>query len=216
MVAGAAIAALIVSVAIAVVSPGPADPELGLVLLACALASRLITTDVAGRQFISAAFLSGALAAGLLGPAWALAIPVGQELLGWLVERYRRIMLAINAGLAALPTVIAALVLQALAYDRSSVAFFIALAVASFLIIAFNAEAVALAIALVDGGDWRAALRPAVHLVPAVVLNIGLVTATAAVYVQTGYAVLILILVAVLAFGYMARLVNTARERTRE
>lgn len=216
MVAGAAITALLVSVAIAAASPGQGDPELGLVLLACALASRLITTDVAGRQFISAAFLCGALAAGLLGPAWALAISVGQELLGWLVERYRRVMLAINAGLAALPTVLAALALQELDYDRSSVAFYLALAVASFLIIAFNAEAVALAIALVDGGDWRAALRPAVHLVPAVVLNIGLVTATAAVYVQTGYAVLILILVAVLAFGYMARLVNTARERARE
>jgi len=216
VVAGAAITALAASVVIAVLRPGSADLKLGLILLACALASRLITTDVAGRQFISGAFLAGALAAGLLGPAWALAISAGQELLGWLVERYRAIMLVINAGFAALPTVVAALVLHALGYDDAGVAFYGALALASFLIIAFNAEIVALAIALVDDEPWRTALRPALHLVPVVIVNIALVTATAAVYVQSGYAVLVLLLVAVLFFTYMAQLVNTARARTRE
>src|SRR5207248_7463781 len=55
-----------------------------------------------------------------------------------------------------------------------------------------------------------------VELLPAFALNIALVTAIAAVYAQTGLAVMALMLAVVLAFSYMARLVLEARERTRE
>src|SRR5206468_216296 len=47
-------------------------------------------------------------------------------------------------------------------------------------------------------------------------INIAMVTAIAALYVEAGAAALGLVLVAVLAFSYMARQVVAARERTRE
>jgi len=216
VVAIAATTALATSVAVAAMHPGPAESGLGFALLACALASRLITTELSGPQFISGAFLAGALAAGLLGPLWALIIPVAQELLGWLVERYRRIMLLLNAGFAALPTVLAALVLDELAFERGDSAFYIALAIASFAIIVVNAEIVALGIALVDGLPLGSVVSRTSHLAPVVLINIALVTSAAAVYEEDGPAVLVLVLVAVVAFTYMARLVATARERARQ
>jgi putative nucleotidyltransferase with HDIG domain len=208
--------ALVLSVIAAVVVPGRGDETLWLVLLGCAVGSRLVTADLHANLFISGAFLCGALAAVFLGPAAAFVVPAAAELVGWVVERYRRIMLLINLAGAVLPTVLAGLAVDLLHVDHDGVRFIVVLAVASFAVIVTNIEFVGLEIALVEGDDLKERHRPLIDFFPAVVLNIGLTTAIGALYVQTGYAVLSLVLVAVLAFTYMARLVITARERTKE
>jgi putative nucleotidyltransferase with HDIG domain len=209
-------AALLLSAAVAAIAPGHIDVTLFLILLGCAVASRLVTTEYRGSLFISGAFLCGALSAGFLGPAAAAIVPLVAELVGWATERYRRVMLLVNLACAALPTVLVAAALQALGLDHDSVSFWLAMAVGALAIITINFEMLGALSALLDGHALRASLVPPLHIYPPLALNIALVTAIAAVYARTGYAVLVLILVALLAFAYMTRLVMAARERTRE
>jgi len=211
-----ACAALVLSAAIAVLAPGGGDAALWGVLVGCAIASRLITANLQADLFLSGSFLCGALSAGFLGPAAALVVPAAAELVGWAVERYRPVMLLVNVAGAALPTVVAAAVVQAAGVDVDSVAFIGVLAASSLAIIVGNIELVGLWMAWVDGNDPAGRHRTLVDFLPAVTLNIALVTAIGALYAQSGNAVLGLVLIAVVAFTYMARLVVTARERTRE
>jgi putative nucleotidyltransferase with HDIG domain len=206
-------AALLISAAIAVLVPGDPGDELWLILLGCAIASRLVTADFQANLFISGAFLCGALSAVFIGPLAALTVPLAAELVGWTVERYRRVMLLINVACAALPTVIVAALVQAIDVDHDSVAFVVLLAGASLAIIVSNIVLVGSAIDLVDGDRHHS---PLMDFLPAAGLNIAMTTAIGAIYVQTGYAILSLLLVAILAFTYMARLVIAARERTKE
>jgi hypothetical protein len=102
----------VVAAGLAVVEPGTIGDPLAGVLLACAVVSRLLAVDVSTQRiFVSGAFLCGILAACFLGPAAAFAVPVVAELIGWAVERYRRIPLLINLAGSALPTAGAAVVL---------------------------------------------------------------------------------------------------------
>jgi putative nucleotidyltransferase with HDIG domain len=204
---------LVLSVVVAALVPGGSGDQLWVVLLGCAVASRLVTADFQANLFISGAFLSGALSAVFIGPAAALAIPLVAELVGWALERYRRVMLLINVACSVLPTVLVAAAVQALDVRQDSLAFVGVLAVASLAIIAANIAFVGFEIDLVDGREHHS---PLVDFLPPVALNIAMTTIIGALYVQTGYAVLSLVLVAVLAFTYMARLVITARERTKE
>jgi putative nucleotidyltransferase with HDIG domain len=207
----------VVAAGLAVVEPGTVGDPLAAVLLACAVVSRLLAVDVSTQRiFVSGAFLCGILAACFLGPAAAFAVPVVAELIGWMVERYRRIPLLINLAGSALPTVGAAVVLQALDFTQSTAGFAVALAISSGTVLIINSELVGLAMAILDGQALRNRVRALSDLAPTIAINIALVTAIGAVYAQTGFAVITLVLVALLAFSYMTRLVIAARERTKE
>ncbi|MCW2995713.1 MAG: hypothetical protein JWQ18_3208 [Conexibacter sp.] len=217
LAAGVAAAGLLLAAALAVADPGTVDDPLGAVLLACAIVSRLLAVDVSDQRiFVSGAFLCGILAACFLGPAAAFAVPVAAELVGWAVERYRRVPLLINLAGSALPTVGAAVVLRATDLDRESAGFAVALALSSGAVLLVNSELVGSAMALLDGQALRNRVRALSDLAPTIAINIALVTAIGAVYAQTGFAVITLVLVALLAFSYMTRLVIAARERTKE
>ena len=210
---GLACAALASSVVIAALVPGGSGDQLWVVLLGCAVASRLVTADFQANLFISGAFLSGALSAAFVGPLAALVIPLAAEVVGWAVERYRRVMLLINVACSVLPTVAVAAVIQGLDVHQDSLAFVAVLAVGSLVIIGFNIAFVGFEIDLVDGREHDS---PLLDFLPPAALNIAMSTIIGVLYVQAGYAVLSLVLVAVLAFTYMARLVIAARERTKE
>jgi putative nucleotidyltransferase with HDIG domain len=217
LAAGLAVAGLLLAAAIGIVEPGTLDDPLWLALLGCAVVSRLLAVDVHHRRiFVSGAFLCGILAACFLGPAAAFAVPVLAELVGWAVERYRRIPLLINLGGSALPTVVAAAVLRALDLHHDSAEFAAALAISSGAVLLVNAELVGSEMALLDGQPLRDRVRALADLAPTIGINIALVTAIGAAYVQTGFAVMALVLGALLAFSYMTRLVTAARERTKE
>jgi putative nucleotidyltransferase with HDIG domain len=217
LAAGLAAAGLLLAATFAVVEPGTLDDPLWIVLVVCAAVSRLLAVDVSHQRiFVSGAFLCGLLAASFLGPAAAFTVPVVAELVGWAVERYRRVPLLINLAGSALPTVAAAVVLQALGLNHDSVEFAVALAASSGVVIVINSELVGLAMAILDGQPLRDRVRALADLAPTIAINIALVTAIGAAYVQTGFAVITLVLVALLAFSYMTRLVMAARERTKE
>jgi putative nucleotidyltransferase with HDIG domain len=217
LAAGLAGAGLLVAACMAVVHPGTLGDPLFVVLLVCAVTSRLLAVDVNDRRmFVSGAFLCGILAAGFLGAAAAFLVPVTAELVGWGVERYRTVPLVINLGGSALPTVGAAVALSALDLDQDSAAFAAALAVASAAVLIVNSELIALFKAVFEGHALSQRGRALADLAPTIVINIALVTAIGAVYAQTGFAVITLVLVALLAFTYMTRLVTVARNRTKE
>jgi putative nucleotidyltransferase with HDIG domain len=207
----------VVAAGLAIAEPGTIGDPLAGVLLACAVVSRLLAVDVSTQRiFVSGAFLCGILAACFLGPAAAFAVPVIAELVGWMVERYRRVPLLINLAGSALPTVAAAVVFQALDLTQDTAAFAVALAISSGAVLIVNSELVGLAMAILDGQALRNRVRALSDLAPTIAINIALVTAIGAVYAQTGFAVITLVLVALLAFSYMTRLVIAARERTKE
>jgi putative nucleotidyltransferase with HDIG domain len=207
----------VVAAGLAIAEPGTIGDPLAGVLLACAVVSRLLAVDVSTQRiFVSGAFLCGILAACFLGPAAAFAVPVVAELVGWTVERYRRVPLLINLAGSALPTVGAAVVFEALDLTQDTAAFAVALAISSGAVLIVNSELVGLAMALLDGQALRNRVRALSDLAPTIAINIALVTAIGAVYAQTGFAVITLVLVALLAFSYMTRLVIAARERTKE
>jgi putative nucleotidyltransferase with HDIG domain len=216
LAAGIALGGLGLGATIAVVSPGTLGDPLFAVLLVGAVVSRLVAVDVQQQIFVSGAFLCGMLAAAFLGPAAAFIVPVTAEVVGWTIERYRRTPLLINVGCSAAPTVVAALVFQQLDLGQESAEFAAALAMSSLVVIVFNAEVVSRLMAVLDGRPLESRLIVSSELIPTLVLNIALVTAIGAVYAQTGFAVIALVLVALVAFTYMTRLVMVARERTRE
>jgi putative nucleotidyltransferase with HDIG domain len=213
---GIGVAAIAASALVAVLEPGSLDDPLWYVLLGCAVASRFVASDLQDRIIISGMFLCGALAAAFLGPAAAFAIPAITVLVDWTIDRYRRPVIVLNIASAVLPTVLGAAALRALHLDHDSLGFYLALAAATFLILAGNVALISIEMALLDGHSVLKALRPPVDILGTAAVNIALVTAIAAVYTQTGYAALVFVLVAVIAFGYMGRLVARARERTRE
>jgi putative nucleotidyltransferase with HDIG domain len=217
LAAGLAVAGMLVAACLAIADPGTVDDPLVVVLLACAVVSRLLAVDVNDqRVFVSGAFLCGILAAGFLGPAAAFAVPVVAELVGWSVERYRRLPLLVNLVASALPTVGAAVALRGLNLNTDSAAFAAALAVSSGVVLIVNSELVALEMALFEGPALNQRFRALADLAPTIAINIALVAAIGAVYAQTGFAVITLVLLALLAFSYMTRLVTAARNRTKE
>jgi putative nucleotidyltransferase with HDIG domain len=214
---GLAVAGLLLAAAFVIADPGTLDDPLWIVLLACAVVSRLLAVDVSHQRiFVSGAFLCGILAACFLGPVAAFTVPVAAELVGWAVERYRRVPLLINLAGSALPTVGAAVVVQGLDLQHDSLPFALALAASSGVVIVVNSELVGLGMAILDGQPLRDRVRALADLAPTIAINIALVTAIGAAYAQTGFAVITLVLVALLAFSYMTRLVTAARERTKE
>jgi putative nucleotidyltransferase with HDIG domain len=214
---GLAGAGLVAAAGMAIGLPGTVGDPLTLVLLACAVVSRLLAVDVNDqRVFVSGAFLCGILAAGFLGPAAAFAVPAIAELVGWSVERYRRVPLLVNLVAATLPTVGAAVVLQQLDLDTGTAGFAAVLAASSAVVLIINSELVAILMAVYEGPALSQRFRALADLAPTIAINIALVTAIGAVYAETGFAVITLVLVALLAFSYMTRLVMVARNRTKE
>jgi putative nucleotidyltransferase with HDIG domain len=210
--------AMVLAVTAVALDPGPITRPtvLAASLVLCAIASDLTSANYSGTRIISGAFLCGSLAAVLMGPAAGLIVATVTGVASYTVERYRLIALGVNLVASAVPTVAVAYLVRSLALDHHGPAFYVAVAVASLAILVSNHVLLAALVAFLDRTPLRTTLRVPHYFLPTVALNIALVTAIAAVYVQAGDAALVLVLLTVVAFGYMTRLVAIARERTRE
>jgi putative nucleotidyltransferase with HDIG domain len=82
--------------------------------------------------------------------------------------------------------------------------------------IALNCLFIGTLMALLDGVAIRSSLRALTGLIPAFAINVALVGVLAELYAELGLIALTFVVLNILAFTYMARLVITARERTRE
>jgi len=96
------------------------------------------------------------------------------------------------------------------------VRFYLVLAVAAAVVLAMTYLVVTPLATALDGQPVIAGLRPPRQILPALALNVALAVSLAAVYHRIGIAALVFLILNVFAFTYMARLVATARERTRE
>jgi putative nucleotidyltransferase with HDIG domain len=214
-----AVAVVVFLVGVVGVTMSPSAPlvkPLAGVLTLCALGAELIAARYAPTLTLSGAFLAAMIAVGFLGPAAAFAIPVISYTAVWIVDRYRWRALVINLAGSATPIFFAAVAFEAIDPPDDSVGFIVALALIAATTMATNFVFSSSMFALLDGHPIRSTLRGAVPLLPAVLLNVGLVAVIAGIYDQLGLLALVFVLLNVIAFTYMARLVIVARERTRQ
>jgi putative nucleotidyltransferase with HDIG domain len=210
-----AVALLVVDLAVVAVHPGTIVDQLSPTLVATAVVAELLAARLTTARTISGAFIAGMLAVGFLGPAMAFVMPVSGYLAAWIVERYRWRALVINIAGAATPTVLVAVIFDALHLEPHSLGFGLALVGATAATLMLNLVAAALLFGMLDGRRERALVRGIAAMTPTIAINAALVAAVAELYARGGFAVLAFVLLNVLAFSYMARLVVIAQERTR-
>jgi putative nucleotidyltransferase with HDIG domain len=181
-----------------------------------AVVAELVAARYSSQLTVSAAFVGGMVAVAFLGPAPAFVIPAVSYAATWVVERYRWRALLINIAGSSTPTLLVAVVFQAIDPERSGVTFILLIAAAAAVTMALNFLIAPLLFALLDGTSLTDNLRSMKGLVAPVGLNIAVVAVIAGIYAELGLLALVFVLLNVIAFTYMARLVITARERTRQ
>jgi putative nucleotidyltransferase with HDIG domain len=211
-----AVAMLVLGLLVALARPGEVLDELTLTLLVLAAVAEALAARYATRLTVSGAFVAGMLAVGFLGAAAAFLIPIVGHGTVWLLERYRWRALLINLAGSATPTAIAAAAFHAVDPGDEGAAFILLLALATVLTLAMNATVVPALSGLLHGRPILQSIGTMRAFLPAFALNTGLVAVIAELYAEGGFVVLLFALLNILAFSYMARLVVTARERTRE
>lgn len=211
-----AVAMLVVGLVVVAVHPGDVRDPLAPTLIAVAVVAELLAPRMAGRVTISGSFVAGMLAVGFLGPAVAFSAPAAGYLATWVVERYRWRALLINVAASSTPVALVALGFDAVGPDSDSIAFPFALAVGTGVTLLLNVLANPTLFAILDGRRVGSTLRALLGLAPAWAINAALIASIAELYARAGFAVLLFVLLNIVAFTYMARLVITARERTRE
>jgi putative nucleotidyltransferase with HDIG domain len=213
------VASGIVCVGVVGVTLSPVAPvvkPLAGVLTVAAVIAELLAARYSAQLTVSAAFVAAMLAVGFLGPAPAFLIPAVSYAATWLVERYRWQALLINVAGSSTPALLAALAFEAIDPHRSGLGFVLLLAAAAAVTMALNFVISPLLFAVLDGTSRGGNLRSMQGLVAPVGINIAIVAVIGEIYAELGLTALVFVMVNVIAFTYMARLVVTARERTRE
>jgi putative nucleotidyltransferase with HDIG domain len=213
------IACGVVCVGVVAVTLSPAATvvkPLAAVLTFSAVIAELLAAQYSAQLKVSAAFVAAMLAVAFLGPLAAFLIPTISFVATWLVERYRWRALIINIASSATPAALAAVAFQAIDPPRAGAEFALLLAAAAAVTMALNFLIAPLLFAILDGTSLTAGIRSMKGLVAPVGINIAVVATIAEIYAELGLTALVFVLLNVIAFTYMARLVVTARERTRE
>jgi putative nucleotidyltransferase with HDIG domain len=193
------------------------DRPLYAVCLVLAVIGSVLNARWQGSTVITANFAASMLAVAFLGIAPAFTVAVVGELGGWVLERYRVKALVVNLAATAVPNVVGAAIFGALiARGDVDARFLLVLALVSVGAFAANAVTVIALMSTMDGLPIAPALRAARTYGPAIAFNVAFIVVMAAAYGRYGLTATAAIVVAVIAFGYMVRLVNLARERTRE
>jgi putative nucleotidyltransferase with HDIG domain len=191
----------------------------GVVIALLALA---VVGEVAAVRFESRLNISGAdscylVALGIAGPAPAVMIAVVSMASGWVVERYRKVSLAVNLAGVAVPVLAAGALFDAIAPGGQDSDWFIpALLAATIVALVGNLAVVVPLMALQDGVSVRSLLPAVGTMRLAFGFQAAFVVAIAGVYARFGVEASAAAVVAVLAYAYMTRLVIHARDRARE
>ena len=172
----------------------------------------------AQRVHVSGAALGAILVVCFFGPAAAFAVVAVSELITWTVERYPPERMAINLVGSGLPVLVAGTVFDAVrpAQDGSP-GFYLALGLIATLVFALNLLIVAGLTTLLDGVPfWQMVKGASSTLLISIAINVPLALAAAGLILElklcgTAFAAFTLI-----AFNYMARLVATARHRSKQ
>jgi putative nucleotidyltransferase with HDIG domain len=176
------------------------------------------TGTEAQRVYVSGGALAAILVLAFFGPAWAFGVVAVSELITWLVERYRVERMTINLVGSGLPVLVAGSVFEALkpAHD-GALGFYLALALAATLVFALNLLIVAGLTTLLDGTPfWRTVAGASRMLLTSIAINVPLALAAAGLCLELGIGGTAFAAFTLVAFSYMARLVATARHRSRQ
>jgi putative nucleotidyltransferase with HDIG domain len=182
---------------------------------ACAIVANLASASWNGPMLVSGSFVALMLAVAFGGPLPAVAIAFLAEIAFWMSDRYRLAALPMNLAGTALPTAIAALLFQWIGPAEGS-GFYALLVGGSVVLLTLNFLLVASLSALLHNDRLTERIRAGAELIPALSINVVLTVAAAGIYLSVGLGAVVFVLVSIFAFTYMARLVVTARERTRQ
>lgn len=217
----AALVALLLSIACAawtlIDDSGQLLQPLTLVLIFAAVVANVGAAEWAdGKIAAGGSFIASMLAVAFVGPGAAFAVAALAELGAWAVERYRLSTLPINVLASGGPNLVVAAVFAAVAPSPNQVTFYLLLAGLACVALVLNVLILTTFVGPVNGERFLPRLDILRGIVPALAITVALTVTTAAIYAAAGIAGAVFVLVSIFAFTYMARLVVTARERTRQ
>ncbi len=185
-------------------------------LAVAAVAAGLGVARVRQQVELSASFLVYILAAAFLGPASAFVAAVVSEIAATRIIRTRPQAFLNNLAAAGLTALLAGTLIRDLAPHDRSFGFYLVLAGLGLGVLALTWVILApLSIAL-DGYSSAWSPRTFLERLPSAAINVALVVAGAAIYVEIGLAGIAFALAAVLAFSYMGYLLDDSRTRAEQ
>ena len=167
---------------------------------------------------VSGSALAAIVVLALFGPAWAFVVVVVSELITWLVERYRTERMAMNLVGSGAPVLIAGTLFEALRpAEDGSAGFYLALALSATLMFALNLLIVAGITSMLDDVPfWRTIWSALGTLLASIAINVALALAATGLCLELGLGGTAFAAFTLIAFSYMARLVATARHRSKQ
>ena len=200
-----------------------ADPDrlswlFGVLALGAVAANLFDARTDAQRVTISATALATIVVIALFGPVWAFLTLAVSEIAGWLVERYPPERALINLFGAGSPMLIAGTVFEAVRpVQDGSIGFYLALALAAVLVLVLNLLFVVGLTSLLDDHPFLPTVAGASQqLLVSLAINIPLALAATGLILKLDLAGTAFAAFTLVAFSYMAQLVATARQRSRE
>jgi putative nucleotidyltransferase with HDIG domain len=184
---------------------------LTLTLVGFVVLARLAVVRWSGSLVVSGSFIGSMLAIGFLGPAAVFVIDTTGELWTYGNERYRRRVLPINLFAVVAPGMAGAALMQAT--DPTTASFYVLFAAVAAGAMTLNFLIVVVLVRMIDGKPLDNLFGPFRAMFPVAGINTVLALAAAGIYEVVGLGGALFVLVAVVAFTYMARLVVKAEER---
>jgi len=218
---GIVLAGILGCVAWAVVAadPGRLSWLFGVLALGVVGADLFGTGTGAQAVHVSGSALAAIVVLALFGPAWAFFVVVVSELITWLVERYPAQRMATNIVGSGAPVLIAGTLFDTLrpAQDGSA-GFYAALALAAALMFALNLLIVAGITSMLedDVPFWSTIWSALGTLLASIAINVALALAATGLCLELGLGGTAFAAFTLIAFSYMARLVSTARHRSKQ
>ncbi|TMM06811.1 MAG: hypothetical protein E6G05_03770, partial [Actinobacteria bacterium] len=198
-------------------SPGSFASPLAGALAIAGLVANVVSAEWDEQYSVGGSFVASMLAVAFIGPGPAFAVAAVAEIGAWIVQRYRLRVLPINVLSSGGANLAAGEVFLLIgARDAGRPTFFLALAAVASLALLVNALVVTTLISGLHGGRLVPHLRGFQDLAVPMAITVLMTVGVAAVYRATGLGGALLVLSGILAYTYMARLVITARERTRQ
>ena len=213
-VACAALAGCVVWAAL--VAPQEQLKGLSVVLAVAAVGAGLGVAHVRTRVEVSASFIVFILAGAFLGPSSAFVAAVISEVAATRVVRTRHQAFVFNLLAAGLTALLAGTLIRALAPHDHSADFYLVLGGLALAMLALTWLILAPLTIAYDGYSAAWSPRTLVDYLPSAAINVALAVAGAAIYVELGLGGIAFALAAVLAFAYMAHLLDDSRRRAEQ
>ena len=196
----------------------PSDQLNGLsaVLAVAAVAAGVGVAHVRQRIDVSASFLVYILAGAFLGPASGFVAAVITEVIASAIRRTRYQAFVFNALAAGLTALLAGTLVRALVPHDHSTTFYLVLALLAPAMLALTWVIIAPFYIAYDGYTQAWNPRTLLDYLPSSLITVALTVAGAAIYVELGLGGIAFALAAVLAFSYMAHLLDDSRQRAEQ